>query len=99
MMKFAACNTAWCERRADGQIAQLLRERNAIDAEIAAITHRPMTSGHLGEWIATQNFDIHLERSADIDGISVLARCKVVPSTSSGISSARACWTPRGSSR
>lgn len=79
------------------RIAHLLRERNAIDEEIAAVTHRPMTSGHLGEWIAAQIFDIQLERSAvaaGIDGTFVLARCKVVPSTSSGISSARACWTP-----
>jgi hypothetical protein len=29
--------------------AQVLRERNAIDEEISAITHRPMTSRHLGE--------------------------------------------------
>jgi hypothetical protein len=36
------------------RIAQLLGERNAIDEEIAAITRRSMTSGHLGEWIAAQ---------------------------------------------
>ena len=46
------------------QIARLLRERNAIDDAIAAIIKRPMTSGHLGEWIAAQIFDIELERSA-----------------------------------
>jgi hypothetical protein len=46
------------------RIAELLRERNAIDEQIAAITHRPMTSGHLGEWIASQVFDIELEPSA-----------------------------------
>lgn len=51
------------------RIAQLLRERNAIDAEIAAIMHRPMTSGHLGEWIASQIFDIALEPSAVAEGI------------------------------
>jgi hypothetical protein len=53
------------------RIAELLRERNAIDEEIAAITNRPMTSGHLGECIAAQVFDIELERStaaAAIDG-------------------------------
>ena len=29
------------------RIAELLGERNAVDAEIAAIMHRPMASGHL----------------------------------------------------
>ena len=51
------------------RVAQLLRERNAIDAEIATIMHRPMTSGHLGEWIASQIFDIALEASAVAEGI------------------------------
>ena len=53
------------------QIARLLSERNAIDDTIAAIIDRPMTAGHLGEWIAAQVFDIELERSAStaaIDG-------------------------------
>lgn len=44
--------------------ASLLRERNAIDAELARLIQRPMTSGHLGEWIAAQVFDIELEVSA-----------------------------------
>lgn len=47
-----------------GQIARLLRERNAIDDAIGGIIQRPMTSGHLGEWIAAQVFDIELEHSA-----------------------------------
>lgn len=51
------------------RIAELLRERNAIDAEIAAIMHRPMTSGHLGEWIASQVFDIELEPTATATAI------------------------------
>jgi hypothetical protein len=55
-------------------IAQLLRERNAIDEEIAAVTHRPMTSGHLGEWIAAQIFDIQLEQSAVAAGIDGMFR-------------------------
>jgi hypothetical protein len=46
------------------RIAELLRERNLIDEEIAAITDRPMTSGHLGEWIASEVFDVELEQSA-----------------------------------
>jgi hypothetical protein len=56
------------------RIAQLLRERNAIDEEIAAITHRPMTSGHLGEWIAAQIFDIQLEQTAVAAGIDGIFR-------------------------
>jgi hypothetical protein len=46
------------------RVAQLLQERNRIDDQIAAITERPMTLGHLGEWIAAQLFDIELEKSA-----------------------------------
>jgi hypothetical protein len=51
------------------RIAGLLRERNGIDAEIASIVQRPMTSGHLGEWLASQVFDIDLEHSAVTPGI------------------------------
>ena len=46
------------------RIAELLRERNHIDEKIAALIQRPMTSGHLGEWIAAQVFGIELETSA-----------------------------------
>jgi hypothetical protein len=45
-------------------VAELLHERNRIDDQIAAIMERPMTSGHLGEWIAAQVLDIELEKSA-----------------------------------
>lgn len=51
------------------QAAALLRERNAIDAKLARLIQRPMTSGHLGEWIAAQVFDIELEASAVSAGI------------------------------
>jgi hypothetical protein len=51
------------------RIAQLLHARNTIDAEIATLMHRPMTSGHLGEWIASEIFDIELEPSAVAAGI------------------------------
>jgi len=51
------------------QIADLLRGRNAIDARIAGIIGRPMTTGHLGEWIAAAVFEIELERSAVAKGI------------------------------
>jgi hypothetical protein len=49
--------------------AALLRQRNAIDVEIAQLIHRPMTSGHLGEWIAPQVFGIELEASAVVAGL------------------------------
>jgi hypothetical protein len=48
----------------------LLRERNAIDAKIAAIVHMPMTSGNLGEWIA-HLFDIELEPAATAKAITI----------------------------
>ncbi len=53
------------------QLAELLRDRNAIDARIAALIGRPATTGHLGEYIAAQIFGINLLESAshrDIDG-------------------------------
>jgi hypothetical protein len=45
-------------------LADLLRERNAIDERISQIIQRPMTAGHAGEWIASRIFDIELELSA-----------------------------------
>lgn len=51
------------------QIASLLRERNALDERISAIIRRPMTSGHLGEWVAAQVFGIKLASSAVEAGI------------------------------
>jgi len=53
------------------EVAMLLQQRNQIDARIARIVQRPMTAGHLGEWIASRVFDIGLEASATaaaIDG-------------------------------
>jgi hypothetical protein len=46
------------------QIAELLRERNAIDEKIAKIISRPMTAGHFGEWLAARIFGIELEPTA-----------------------------------
>jgi hypothetical protein len=45
-------------------LADLLRERNAIDERISQIIQRPMTAGHAGEWIASRIFNIELEISA-----------------------------------
>jgi len=57
------------DEKALARAAALLRERNAVDGELARLIERPMTSGHLGEWIAAQVFDIELEPSAAAAGI------------------------------
>jgi hypothetical protein len=51
------------------QVAELLAQRNAIDAGLAQIIGRPVASGHLGEWLAAAIFDIELEISASEPGI------------------------------
>ncbi len=51
------------------EVADLLRQRNAIDAKLADMMGWPMTSGHLGEWLAERIFDIDLEKSATAKGI------------------------------
>src|SRR5216683_4006672 len=58
------CEAAFVSDDEVAHIARLLTERNAVDDAIAGIIHRPMTAGHLGEWIASQVFDIQLEPSA-----------------------------------
>jgi hypothetical protein len=53
------------------RVATKLRERNEIDREIAGIINRPVTPGHLGEWIASEVFGITLNDAANqkaIDG-------------------------------
>ena len=50
-------------------VAALVRARNALDAEIAAVIDRPALSGHLAEWVAWQVFDVHLEAAANAKGI------------------------------
>ncbi|WP_090098270.1 hypothetical protein [Lentzea jiangxiensis] len=44
------------------RVAALIKERNRIDAELAAHIGRPALTGHLGEWIAAQVFGIVLEK-------------------------------------
>ena len=44
--------------------ADLMRRRNAIDAQIAALMNRPVHSGHLGEYVASAIFDIALHADA-----------------------------------
>ncbi len=53
------------------ELAALLQARNELDSRIAALIGRPMTAGHLGEFIASRIFAIKLEASASaaaIDG-------------------------------
>jgi hypothetical protein len=45
-------------------LAQLLRQRNLIDADIAKIIGRPALAGHVGEYIAAEVFGIALHDSA-----------------------------------
>nr|QEO74923.1 hypothetical protein [uncultured bacterium] len=51
------------------RVADLIRQRNLIDAELSACIGRPSSTGHLGEWIAAQVFGIELEQHATAKGI------------------------------
>jgi hypothetical protein len=51
------------------QAAQLPRARNGIEADLARMTGRPVSTEHLGEWIVSRIFDIQLEASASAKGI------------------------------
>ncbi|SMD19423.1 hypothetical protein [Lentzea albidocapillata] len=50
------------------RVAELIQERNRIDAELAERIGRPALTAHLGEWIAVQVFGIVLETSKGING-------------------------------
>ena len=45
-------------------LASLIRHRNAVDKEIAAVIGRPAQTGHIGEFIVAQVFDVELHDSA-----------------------------------
>lgn len=49
-------------------LAVLLRDRNAIDAKIAALIGRPAFAGHIDEFIAARVFDIEMNTSATAKG-------------------------------
>ncbi len=54
------------------ELAQLIKTRNEVDNLIAASINRPALVGHIGEYIASQIFDIELCDSATaqaIDGV------------------------------
>lgn len=50
-------------------LAALLKARNSIDAEIAALVGRPAMPGHIGEYIAAHIFGVELMASASHKGI------------------------------
>lgn len=50
-------------------LAELIRQRNALEEEIAAITNRPALMGHLGEFIAARIFEIQLAQGANTKAI------------------------------
>ena len=51
------------------RLSSLLKERNAVDAEIAGVIGRPAHPGHVGEFVAAQIFDIDLLESASQKGL------------------------------
>lgn len=50
-------------------LARLIRARNENEAQISAITGRPGSIGHLGEYVAAKIFDIRLAESATYKAI------------------------------
>lgn len=50
------------------ELANLLSKRNIIDSQISQIIGRPAEKGHVGEYIASQIFDIELSTSATNKG-------------------------------
>jgi hypothetical protein len=50
------------------KLAELLRRRGAIEAEIANLIDRPAERGHVGEYIAKHVFDIRMHISASHKG-------------------------------
>jgi hypothetical protein len=52
------------------RLSELLRQRDLLDAEIAAITERSARPGDVGEFIATAVFDIALAPIATQPGLT-----------------------------
>ena len=50
------------------RLAQLIRQRNAVEREMTTIINRPMQIGHVGEFIAAEIFGIDLYESATHKG-------------------------------
>ena len=45
-------------------LAELIRQKNAVELQIAALVGRPALTGHVGEYIAAAVFDIELHTAA-----------------------------------
>jgi len=50
------------------RLAKLIQDRNKVSEEIAKIINRPALNSHIGEYIASQIFDISLNESANVKG-------------------------------
>jgi len=46
------------------QLAEVMKQKNAVDVEITKIVDRPALIGHVGEYIAAKVFNIELEQNA-----------------------------------
>jgi len=57
------------------ELAKLIRERNRVAGDIATLISRPAQVGHVGEYIASQVFEIALERNAAHKAIDGHFRC------------------------
>lgn len=51
------------------RVAELIRERNRVDAALSACIRRPALPGHLGDWIAAQIFGVELEQQTTVEGV------------------------------
>lgn len=60
------------------ELSKLLQKRNDIDSQISRIIGRPAEKGHLGEYIASQIFDIKLNTSATSKGSDGVFRGSVL---------------------
>jgi len=54
------------------ELAKLIKDKNKIENEIAEIIGRPSLIGHVGEYIASEIFDIELNLSATTKGMDGL---------------------------
>ena len=54
------------------RLAKLIQDRNKISEEIAKIINRPALNSHIGEYVASQIFDISLNESANVKGMDGL---------------------------
>jgi hypothetical protein len=57
------------------RLAELLRERNRISTEIAALIGRLALNSHVGEYIASQVFDIELYDKENLEQNTCALAC------------------------